>query len=235
MCHHFFTIPGPRSLTNVFEQRLIQPELLDHLPPEEARPNLADLVRINTRFGGHSVLRALMASVARPNEEFTLLDIGAASGDAARLIRADFPKASITSLDYNTVNLGAAPYPKLLADAFQLPFPAHSFDFVLSSLFLHHFENAQVVELLRSFYEVAHRGLLVCDLERRVLPYLFLPATKTLFHWQRITVHDGMISVRASFRASELSNLAQAAGIQGANVRVHRPAFRLSLVASKRP
>lgn len=217
----------------MFEERLIQPELLDHLPPEQARPNLADLVRINTRFGGHSVLRELMASVAGPNEKFTLLDIGAASGDAARTIRTNFPKASITSLDYNAVNLGAAPNPKLLADAFRLPFPADAFDFVLSSLFLHHFGNAEVVELLRCFHQVARRALLVCDLERHILPYLFLPVTKALFHWQRITVHDGMISVRASFRASELSNLAQAAGIQGAKVRVHRPAFRLSLVARK--
>jgi 2-polyprenyl-3-methyl-5-hydroxy-6-metoxy-1,4-benzoquinol methylase len=217
----------------VFEERLIQPELLDHLPPEEARPNLADLVRINTRFGGHSVLRKVMASVASAREEFTLLDIGAASGDAARLIRANFPNACITSLDYNAVNLGAAPYPKVLGDAFQLPFSAGAFDFVLSSLFLHHFENAEAVELLGRFYEIARRALLVCDLERHILPYLFLPATKPLFHWQRITVHDGMISVRASFRARELSKLAQAAGIQGAKVRVHRPAFRLSLTASK--
>ena len=217
----------------MFSKRLIKPELLDHVPPEEARPNLADLIRINKNFGGHSVLRKTLARVAAATEEFTILDVGAASGDAARLIQENFSKARVTSLDYNPVNLGIAPHPKLLADAFRLPFQPASFDFVLSSLFLHHFEDAQVIELLRNFYQVARRGLLVCDLERHIVPYFFLPASKILFRWQPITVHDGVISVRASFRASELLNLTRQAGIEGAQVRVHRPAFRLSLVAMK--
>ena len=217
----------------MFSKRLIKPELLDHLPPEEARLNLADLVRINRHFGGHSVLRKTVAGIAGANERFTLLDIGAASGDTARLIQEIFPKASITSLDYNAVNLGTAPHPKLLADAFRLPFLPASFDFVVSSLFLHHFEDPQVIELLRNFYQIARRGLLVCDLERHMAPYLFLPATKLLFGWQRITVHDGVISVRASFRARELAKLSREAGIAAAEIRVHRPAFRLSLVAMK--
>ncbi|HTU47229.1 MAG TPA: methyltransferase domain-containing protein [Bryobacteraceae bacterium] len=217
----------------MFSKRLIKPELLDHLPPEEARPNLADLVRINKNFGGHSVLRKTLARVAGPTERFTLLDVGAASGDTARLIQELFPRASIFSLDHNAVNLGNAPHPKLLADAFRLPFKPGSFDFVLSSLFLHHFEDARVVELLRNFYETARRGLLICDLERHVVPYFFLPASKVLFRWQPITIHDGVISVRASFRANELLHLSREAGIEAPEVRVHRPAFRLSLVALK--
>jgi SAM-dependent methyltransferase len=218
----------------MFAKRLIKPELLDHLPPEEARPNLADLVRINKNFGGHSVLRKTLARVAAGTEKFTLLDIGAASGDAARMIQEIFPNASITSLDHNAVNLGTAPHPKLLADAFRLPFLSASYDFVLSSLFLHHFEDAQVVELLRNFYRVARRGLLVCDLERHIVPYFFLPASRLLLRWNPITIHDGVISVRASFRPEELLHLSRQAGIEAPEVRVHRPAFRLSLIAMKK-
>jgi SAM-dependent methyltransferase len=214
-------------------KRLIEPELLDHLPAEEARENLADLVRINRHFGGHSVLRKALGEIARADESFSVLDVGAASGDAARVIGASFPRASVTSLDQNAVNLSEAPEPKLLADAFRLPFREGSFDVVFSSLFLHHFETAQVAELLRGFYAVARRGLVMCDLERHILPYLFLPVTKVLFGWKKITVHDGVISVRAAFRANEMEAVSRAAGIEGAEVRVHRPAFRLSLVARK--
>src|SRR5579863_7212451 len=168
---------------SVFSKRLIRPELLDHLSPEDARPNLMDLVRINRNLGGHSVVCKALARVAGAGEAFTLLDVGAASGDSARLITERFPRACVISLDQNEVNLSAAPRPKVIANAFHLPFPNESFDFVFTSLFLHHFEDSQVVVLLRSFYAVARRALVVCDLERHILPYVFLPATKYLFGW----------------------------------------------------
>ncbi|MFL6353066.1 MAG: methyltransferase domain-containing protein [Bryobacteraceae bacterium] len=218
----------------MFSKRLIKPELLDHAPPDEARLNLADLVRINRNFGGHGTIRKLLAQVVANDDQFTLLDVGAASGDTARLLQRLYPRASVTSLDYNSVNLEAAPAPKLIANAFELPFLPRRFDYVLSSLFLHHFSDEQVVGLLRSFYGVARRALLVCDLERHVVSYYFLPLTKWFFGWQRITLHDGPISVRAAFRSDELMALASRAGIPDARVSVHRPAFRLSLIAEKR-
>ena len=216
-----------------FSQRAIEPELLDHADPEEARVNLADLIRINRYFGGHSTIRKMLAEVVRDGAGFSVLDVAAASGDTSIEIRRQYPQAAVTSLDYNAVNLGAAPTPKVVGDAFCLPFAKESFDYVLSSLFLHHFTNDQVVDLLRELYGAARRALLIADLERHVLPYLFLPATKHIFGWRRLTLHDGPISVRAAFRAEELQELAVAAGIRDVQVRRHRPAFRLTLVAVK--
>lgn len=174
-----------------------------------------------------------MEQVAESNDEFTVLDVGAASGDTARFITELYPGASVTSVDHNFVNLEAAPQPKVIANAFELPFPPASFDYVMSSLFLHHFGDEQVVALLRAFYGIARRALLVCDLERNIVPYWFLPATKRLFGWNKITVHDGRISVRAAFRIRELLALSKQAGIEKAEAAVYRPAFRIALVAQK--
>src|SRR5581483_7685549 len=174
-----------------------------------------------------------LSRVANRQDAFTLLDIGAASGDTGRVIADEYPSACITNLDYSCVNMTAAAYPKVAGDAFNLPFLPQSFDYVLCSLFIHHFTDRDAIFLLRAFYTVARRALLVCDLERHVIPYCFLPATKLLFHWQRITLHDGPTSVRASFRSGELLHLLQHAGIEGAEVRVHRPAFRISAIARK--
>ncbi|MGA8026400.1 MAG: methyltransferase domain-containing protein [Bryobacteraceae bacterium] len=194
---------------------------------------MENLARINRNFGGHSVLRTMLARVARKEDAFTLLDIGAGSGDAAKIIQDLYPLATVTSLDYRQLHLENAPHPKLVADAFQLPFLPRSFDYVSCSLFLHHFADGQVVDFLRSFYGAAREALLVSDLERHVLPYWFLPATKLLFGWQRMTLHDGPTSVRASFRPDELLELAGRAGIRNAQVEAHRPAFRISLIAVK--
>jgi hypothetical protein len=86
------------------------------------------------------------------------------------------------------------------------------------------------VLLLRRFARIARKGVLVSDLERHLVPYLFLPATRWLFGWHWIAVHDGKLSVRASLTARELGSLAGRAGLRNVDVVAHRPAFRLSLV-----
>jgi SAM-dependent methyltransferase len=217
----------------MFAKRVIKAEALDHLPPEQARPNLLDLTRINRSFGGHSVILKTLPLVAHPEDSFSLLDIGAASGDTARAIQAVFPHCCVTSFDYNAINIEQAPRPKVVGNAFAPPFVPESFDYVLCSLFLHHFQDEEVVALLRNFYALARRAVLVFDLERSIVPYLFLPATRYLFDWKPITVTDGMISVRASFTQAELRTLAEKAELRNIEVTVHRPAFRISLVALK--
>ncbi|MFN3323155.1 MAG: methyltransferase domain-containing protein [Bryobacteraceae bacterium] len=213
------------------EGRIILPELLDSAEPDEARENLRDLVRINRWLGGHRVLGWMLRRFVHPGERFTVLDIGAASGDMGRSIRREYPGATVISLDRRTLHLEAADPPRLAADAFRLPFRPASVDFVFCSLFLHHFPDRQIVELLAAFHSIARRALLVIDLERHPIPYYFLPATAWLFRWGRLAVHDGQISVEAAFRPEELLGLARRAGLADVSVRRHRPWFRLSLMA----
>jgi Methyltransferase domain len=215
----------------VARQRLIVPEMLDHAPPDVTRASLRDLARINRYLGGYLVLRKLFASLAEPQESFSVLDVGAASGDMGAAIRRSFPQARVTSLDYRAQHLAQAADPRVVADAFCLPFRPASFDFVFSSLFLHHFTNEQVVNLFTSFRCIARRAVLAIDLDRGPLAYHFLPNTRWLFGWHAITINDGQISVEAAFKKDELRALAVRAGLDGAQVRVHRPWSRLSLVA----
>ena len=196
-----------------------------------ARASLRDLARINRYLGGYYVLGKLFQRVAEPGDRFSVLDIGAASGDMGAAIRRRYPLAQVTSLDYKGDHLAQAAEPKLVADAFRLPFRPSSFDFVFSSLFLHHFTNDQVVELFQSFRGVARRAVLAIDLDRGPLAYHFLPNTRWLFGWHDITISDGQISVAAALKKDELRSLAVRAGLDGARVRVHRPWSRLSMVA----
>jgi SAM-dependent methyltransferase len=215
----------------VLEERFIVPEMLDHAPPDVTRASLRDLARINRYLGGYYVLGRLFGSVAKPGDSFSVLDIGAASGDMGAAIRRRYPRAQVTSLDYKGDHLAQAADPKVVADAFHLPFRPVSFDFVFSSLFLHHFSDDQVVELFRSFRCLARCAVLAIDLERGPLAYHFLPSTRWLFRWHDITVNDGQISVAAALKKDELMALAVRAGLERARVRVHRPWSRLSMFA----
>ncbi|HME10010.1 MAG TPA: methyltransferase domain-containing protein [Bryobacteraceae bacterium] len=213
--------------------RVIKPELLDDADPIEARPSLVDLTKINKYLGGYRVLRKIMASVASPRESFSVLDIGAASGDMGRKIRLAFPKAQVTAFDYRVRHLALAEPPKIVGDAFRMPFRARSFDVVFCSLFLHHFEDRQVVELLSAFGSIARRAVCAIDLDRGPFSYHFIPATRWLFGWHPITLHDAPASVAAGFKRVELEALAKAAGLREPRVAVHRPWGRLSLVGQR--
>jgi len=210
--------------------RRIEPEILDTLAPEVARASLADLVRLNRDFGGHSVLRKLLRdAIDDPLEPISLLDIGGASGDMANVIRESCPGAVVTVLDHVASHMESALPPKVCGDAFALPFRDGSFDYAFSSLFLHHFEDGDVVRLMREMKRVSRRGVLIIDLIRSPLAYWFLPATRFLFGWDSVTVNDGPISFAAAFHKSELRGLAEAAGLRDVRVRAHRPAWRLGL------
>ncbi len=211
-------------------KRRVVKELMDESDPNDARQCLKDLVRINAALGGHRIVRRMLAQAGCSEQPFSILDVGAASGDSAAVIRQAYPNATVVSLDRNPVNISAAQGHKVLADAFQLPFGPRSFDFVMCSLFLHHFQNEQVFALIKEFGRVARKAVLISDLERHIAPYLFLPASKLVFHWHWMTIHDGRISVKAAFRKNELKSLAERAGLQQIQIQTHRPAFRLSLI-----
>jgi ubiquinone/menaquinone biosynthesis C-methylase UbiE len=210
-------------------RRLIQHEILDEQTPGSGAASLRDLVRINRYLGGHEATRKALRTIA-PQGNFSVLDVGAASGDSARVIAAAFPRSTVTSLDYKLHHLAQAPSPKLVADAFHLPLRGKSFDIVHCSLFLHHFRDEEIVQILAGFATVARLGVVVNDLERHPLAYWFLPCTRWLLRWDPITVHDGPVSVQAAFLEHELRSLATAAGLRDLKAKVYRPAFRIALV-----
>lgn len=211
--------------------RIILPELLEDAAAGPTRKNLEELVTINRLLGGHRILLDSMESLEEPSSEFTFLDIGAASGDMGRVLNRRFPRARVFSLDRRMLHLENTPEPRLLGDAFALPFADASVDYSHCSLFLHHFADADVVRLLAEMRRVARKAVVLQDLERNPVPYYFVPLTRPIFRWSRLLLYDGPISVEAAFHAGELRKLAHDAGLQNAVVSVHRPAFRLSLIA----
>jgi SAM-dependent methyltransferase len=214
---------------------MLRPELLDSAEQGLADRNLRDLARINRWFGGHRILLRVLRDLVGPREQFSVLDVGAGSGDMGQSIRKKFPNATVILSDYRSSHLRNSTLPSVAGDGFRLPFLPKTFDFVICSLFLHHFSDGEVIHLIREMRSLARRGLIVLDLECHPIPYHFLPMTRTVFRWSTLTLHDGPISVAAGFRAEELGFLARAAGANGVVVRRHLPWFRLSVVVPAMP
>ncbi len=213
-----------------WSSRTLQPELLEHAGPEYADRNLRELARINRWFGGHRALLRMMRDLVHPQEHFSVLDVGAGSGDMGRCLTRHFRNVKVVSLDHRPFHLRNAPSPRVVADALQLPFAQHAFDFVLCSSVLHHFPDCGVVDMISTLRQFARRALLLLDLERHPFAYHFLPLTRRILGWGPLTVHDGPVSVAAAFRLEELVSLTRAAGSKVAIGRRHRPWLRVSVV-----
>jgi ubiquinone/menaquinone biosynthesis C-methylase UbiE len=161
---------------------------------------------------------ARWAAAARRSWRVAALDLSAAASALAhRRVRASDAVGAVAALR---------------GDALRLPFADASFDAAYTVLTLHHFDDAAAVALLREMARVVRRLVVVNDLERSRAALLGARAlAASVWRDNRITRHDGPLSVRRAFTPAELLELAERAGLRRTTVR-RRIAFRLVLEGS---
>jgi 2-polyprenyl-3-methyl-5-hydroxy-6-metoxy-1,4-benzoquinol methylase len=229
-----------RSLPRTDEQ-----ELLDrpHEVTSDLPGNLADIRFLNKWFGGVSLAVESVERLTGRLESFSVLDVGTGSADIplAMFARATRTGRSIevTGLDWSETVLEEAArltegYPVRLVqgDARCLPWKASSFDIVTCCLALHHFSETEAVQVLREMWRMCRIGIVVTDLTRGYLAYAGTwLVTRTLAR-NRVTQHDGPLSVRRSYTPAEMRCLARTSDLENAVVR-RSPMFRQALLARK--
>jgi len=216
--------------------RATAPELLDlGVPEAETLRSLADLRFVNRRLGNRSALLRAVREHLPPGGR--LLDVGCGSADLPAFLLSRLPGPLFAvGLDVKVVHLRAAPAPvrRLVADVRRLPIRDRAFDVVTASLFLHHFDSPDLPALLRDLARLARRALVVNDLHRAALPLLFGRAAFPLLFRSRVSVEDGLLSIRRGFREAELRAAFAAAGLPAASIRRSFP-YRLLAVAAMPP
>jgi SAM-dependent methyltransferase len=205
--------------------RDVQSEQLDELSPADpaAVRSRGDLRRLNRIMGNpgilaHALLRQSLATPACP-VRLRLLDLGSGDGTAllqiARILGPAGVTAEATLLDrmdlvtpetrrafaalgwaVKVVAADADPWLGGLKD---------TLDVVVANLFLHHFPDRALAELLRDAAAVT-RLFIACE-PRRSATALAASRLVGLIGCNGVTRHDAVASVRAGFAGSELSAL----------------------------
>jgi 2-polyprenyl-3-methyl-5-hydroxy-6-metoxy-1,4-benzoquinol methylase len=216
------------------DHRRLAPEILDGLTADDPRAiaSRRDLRRIN----GVMLQAKIMASLFRefvPTPPRRILEIGAGDGRfmlavASRMAR-QWPNVEVLMLD--RVSLVTAQLRSdfhrlgwkiegITADVFDWADKAEGeqFDAITANLFLHHFDDAQLLHL---FSRLMPRAPLFLAIE----PWrASLPLASSYLVWaigaNGVTRNDAPQSVRAGFRGSELSDLWMAA--KGAPIEERR-------------
>jgi hypothetical protein len=201
-------------------KRIVQPELLDALPPDDPRAvrSRRDLRRVNAWMRNHAIMAKALQTAVNGRAPKQITDLGAGDGHflvrVAKKISPRWPDVNVTLLDNQKV-MGLqtlASFPPLgwraevvAADVFDWLPTAARLDVVVANLFLHHFNGARLAELFRA---IASRARLFVAIEpRRASWPLFCCRLLWAIGCSSVTRHDAVVSVRAGFSSNELSAL----------------------------
>jgi 2-polyprenyl-3-methyl-5-hydroxy-6-metoxy-1,4-benzoquinol methylase len=225
------------------------PELIDRPGMDRSllREELKTLESCNRRLGGHDLVlhyvKRLVGSTR--TKSLSILDMGTGVADIPRAIAAwarqrQLPVA-IMAVDGNSEVLQIAyeschGWPEIRFeqhDLRSLPYAANSFDLVLCSLALHHFESANAVTVLRSIHTLARYGYIVNDLCRGWLAIWSTGLLVRALFRSPIFRHDAAHSCRAAFTVRELRAMAERAGLTNFQIIHHHAMFRMVLEGRK--
>src|SRR5690606_28611858 len=77
-------------------------------------------------------------------------------------------------------------------------------DIALFTLFMHHFNNENIEDLLKTVLSKTKIGLVVNDLQRNKMAFNLFKIVSKLFLKTKTAEHDGLVSIARGFRKSEL-------------------------------
>jgi hypothetical protein len=195
--------------------RCVEPEWLDELPVDDPRAQRSrrDLRRVNVWMRQAGIMAAALLTHGRAAQPRMLLEIGAGDGTfmlrVARKIAPAFPGLRVLLLDrqdlvsratcraFAALGWDAAP---IVADVFSFLPRA---DVVTANLFLHHFEQPRLTQLLARIAR-ATPLLIACEPRRATFA---LAASRMLWAigCNDVSRHDAVVSVHAGFAGTELS------------------------------
>ncbi|HEY6906307.1 MAG TPA: methyltransferase domain-containing protein [Ignavibacteriaceae bacterium] len=221
----------------MFIKRSYKKELMDDFSINDGRIGTAlnELGTINKYLGGNSVTKkGIDYFLSDPDNGLDILDIGGGGSDILYNLCRKIKGLNFYSLDLNKFSCH---YQKtnngnnkiICADALKLPLREKSFDLVHTSLFLHHFTEEEIIQMLSCFILLSKRGVVINDLRRNILAFIGIKLLTFLFSKSEFVKYDGPLSVKRAFIKTDLKQILHKAGIKTYQLR-RMWAFRFLLI-----
>ena len=188
---------------------------------ELLRDTLDKLGSINKWLGGNRITIDGIGQLLKgkpKNKTYTIIDLGCGHGDILRLV-ADFGRkqgydfeligidANQDAIDY--ANELSENYPELTfrnEDIFSKEFQNIEYDIALTTLFLHHFKDQEILKVLSNLSTKATLGVVVNDLQRSEIAYgLFKLLSIVISNY--MIKQDGLTSILRAFKREDLERI----------------------------
>jgi SAM-dependent methyltransferase len=185
-----------------------------------------DINHVNTILGGFKfTLNAIKKELNNyPDQSIAIVDAGCGDGEMLRylddhlnhsqltFIGLDFAAGSIEKARIKSKGRSRLRFRK--SDILQLDPASIKCDFLISSLTMHHFNDDEIINFLVKFKEITTKCIIINDLHRHRLPFLFFKYFSPVFLQHEISRHDGLISIASGFKPADFKKYALAAGIK---------------------
>jgi hypothetical protein len=182
-------------------QRLLEPEILDSLPPDhpDALHNRRDLRLTNRIAGNFRWFARTLPALVGPREK--LLELGAGTGELGlRLARAGF---AVDGLDL-WPRPAAWPTERAWHVADLRTFESYAgYAAVVGNLIFHQFSTEHLADLGEKLRRHA-RVVLACEPERQRFSQVLFRTLGPLLGANYVSLHDARVSIAAGFRTDEL-------------------------------
>ena len=230
----------------IFKNRSTEKEILDdfELQGNDLTQNLRELQLVNSNLGGYSLVKEgieLIVDKGNLQSPIKVADVGCGGGDTLReLAKWSVNKPfslELTGIDANTNAIAFAEsrsknYPEIKyrqLNIFSDEFKVLDADVVLFNLFVHHFEEEQIIDFLK-VCRTKNAVVLINDLQRSALAYSLFKIGSRLFRFSRISRHDGLLSIRKAFTRKDLRELLTASDFTDYSIK-WKWAFRYQVIA----
>jgi 2-polyprenyl-3-methyl-5-hydroxy-6-metoxy-1,4-benzoquinol methylase len=207
-------------------QRNPGPELLDGtgLADEDLFQNYRELHIINKRLGGYAVtLKGIASLLGGADREYSILDVGCGGGDMLNEISKWGKKRGyrfeLTGVDRSSAAIRYSSNRNRQAhwiedDACRFLNGEAKFDIITCTLFMHHFTDEKITEMLTLMNASANLGVVINDLHRHPFAYYNIRWLTKLFSRSHLVKNDAPLSVLRGFRREDWKQYTAAARVK---------------------
>lgn len=174
--------------------------------------------------------------------DITVLDVGCGGGLSLLNLSASFPKINFIGCDISSDAINMANNESKFHSNSKVTFKLQqqhklnllesSVDIILATLVCHHIEDEELNDFLQELLRISRKAVLINDLHRSIIPYLFYKLFSPLFR-NRLINYDGLISIKRGFKREEICLLLKKANIDQYTLKWRFP-FCWSLVLWKK-
>jgi len=203
---------------------------------------LEELDIINHWLGGNAItLKAVKEIfVSQPEKEWKIADLGCGSGEIllkiAKWCRKKNINVELYGFDANPNVVTYAKkhcqdYPEITfytENIFSEEFKSRTFDIMTCTLFLHHFRQMDLVNLLKQFHDQSNK-IIINDLHRHPFAYYSIKWITRFFSKSPMVQNDACLSVWRAFTKKDWKELLELAAIPHYDLS-WRWAFRWKLI-----